>query len=526
MQKQPKSGKRHLDFTRLGAIGRGLLVGLLSGIVVSIFRFCIEYGLKFVQWVYGQIHQTPGLIIPWLVVSVVVAVFVGLLVKQSPDIKGSGIPQVEGQLAGELDYAWWPVLWRKFVGGILGIGSGLFLGREGPSIQLGATIGQGVAGKLKQTGADRRSLIAGGAAAGLSAAFNAPIASTLFVLEEVYHNFSPIIWTTALASAIASNFVSLNFFGLVPVLHIPYGQNLPLSQYGNLIGLGVFLGVFGYLYQNVTLTMPSWYAKLRIPSWLDGLVPFLLVIPIGLLWPQLLGGGNAVILNIASVTPALLGLIGIFVLRFVFSTISYGSGLPGGIFLPILSLGAILGAIYAQAMVGLGWMPASFVPNFIIFAMAGYFAGIGKAPFTAILLITEMVGTLHHLMPLAVVSMTAFLVVDLLGGAPIYEALLEKLIRPRLPEHCGIQDRLEVPVFEGSKLEGHQVRDFKWPEESLLIAVRRGERQVIPHGDTLMRAGDTLIILTDRNNRAWVNHQIKHLSEVIPWVVWKRRISG
>ncbi len=240
VQKQPRIRKRHLDLTRLGEIGRGLLVGIIAGVVVSLFRFCIEYGLKFVQWVYGQIQQSPMLVIPWIILSIIVAVFVGWLVKQVPDIKGSGIPQVEGQLAGELDYAWWPVLWRKFVGGILGIGSGLFLGREGPSIQLGATIGQGVAEKLHQTGADRRSLIAGGAAAGLSAAFNAPIASTLFILEEVYHNFSPIIWTTALASAIASNFISLNFFGLVPVLHIPYGQNLPLSQYGNLIGLGVF----------------------------------------------------------------------------------------------------------------------------------------------------------------------------------------------------------------------------------------------------------------------------------------------
>lgn len=515
--KQPaRSVKHRFDFTRLGAIGRGLIVGVLAGVIVSLFRFCIEFGLKFVQWAYGLMQATPLLLIPWIILTIIVAVFVGWLVKQVPDIKGSGIPQVEGQLAGELDYAWWPVLWRKFVGGILGIGSGLFLGREGPSIQLGATIGQGVAEKLHQTGADRRSLIAGGAAAGLSAAFNAPIASTLFVLEEIYHNFSPIIWTTALASAIASNFVSLNFFGLVPVLHIPYGHNLPLSQYGNLIGLGVFLGVFGYIYQNVTLTMPSWYAKLRLPSWLDGLIPFLLVIPIGLMWPQLLGGGNAVILNIAAITPALWVLIGIFVLRFVFSTVSYGSGLPGGIFLPILSLGAILGAIYAQTMVSLGWMPAQFVPNFIIFAMAGYFAGIGKAPFTAILLITEMVGTLHHLMPLAVVAMTAYLVVDLLGGAPIYEALLEKLIQPRQPEHSGVQDRLEFPVFEGSPLEGHQVRDFKWPVESLLIAIRRGERQVIPHGDTLMRAGDTLIVLTDRSNRAWIREQIDHLTMATP----------
>nr|WP_279383354.1 chloride channel protein [Secundilactobacillus collinoides] len=93
---------------------------------------------------------------------------------------------------------------KKFVGGVLAIGSGLFLGREGPSIQLGATVGQGVAAVTHNTGSQRRLMIASGASAGLSAAFNAPIASTLFILEEVYHNFSTLIWLSALASALAA----------------------------------------------------------------------------------------------------------------------------------------------------------------------------------------------------------------------------------------------------------------------------------------------------------------------------------
>ncbi|KAA1037570.1 chloride channel protein, partial [Lacticaseibacillus paracasei] len=103
------------------------------------------------------------------------------------------IPQVEGQLAGELEMHWWSILWRKFVGGVLALGPGLFLGREGPSIQLGASVGQGLAAGFKLSGTDRRLLIASGSAAGLAAAFNAPIAGTLFVLEEVYHNFSPLV---------------------------------------------------------------------------------------------------------------------------------------------------------------------------------------------------------------------------------------------------------------------------------------------------------------------------------------------
>ncbi|WP_412988596.1 chloride channel protein [Pediococcus siamensis] len=508
-QGRPKS-----DHTRLTLILKGGLIGILVGLVVSIFRLSIVKGLQGVAFAYEYLTIHIWLLPLWAALMVGLAIFVGYLAKQHPEIKGSGIPQVEGQLSGILEYAWWPALWRKFVGGILAIGSGLFLGREGPSIQLGATVGQGYAEFSHETEVNRRVFIASGAAAGLSAAFNAPIASTLFVLEEVYHNFSPLIWTTALASAITSNLVSTEFFGLTPVLHIVYTKALPLRMYPHVLLLGVFLGVMGFVYQRVLLKMGDWYAYLaKIPSWLYGVVPFILVIPIGLWAPHLLGGGNAIILNIAAQTPGLAILLGIFAIRFIFSMISYGSGLPGGIFLPILSLGAVLGAIYAQTMIACHLFPESDLTNFIIIAMAGYFAGIGKAPFTAILLITEMVGTLHHLMPLAVVSITAYLVVDLLGGAPIYESLLHRIVKPLVPHSGGKLDRIEFPIFAGSAFVGHQVRDFHWPKNSLLIAIRRGEREIIPHGDTLLIAGDTLIITTNHHNRGFLLQALRHLPD-------------
>ncbi|WP_367295242.1 chloride channel protein [Levilactobacillus yonginensis] len=505
------------DLTRLNAIFFGSIVGLLAGVVVSTFRLAIEHLLTTVQGIYGWLGQHPLWLIPWAVLLVLAAILIGHWGKQTPMIKGSGIPQVEGQLAGEMDYKWWPVLWKKFLGGILGIGAGLFLGREGPSIQLGGTIAQGFAESVHLTGSKRRLLIAGGAAAGLSAAFNAPIASTLFILEEVYHNFSTLVWLTALTSAVVANFVSNVVFGLTPVLHIQYEQALPLKYYWLLLIVGVGLGLLGYLYQWVTLRGASWYARLTwLPEHLNSIVPFLLVIPIGLLWPITLGGGNQMIVQFARQTPLLIPLIGYFILRFVFSTISYSSGLPGGIFLPILTLGALLGAIGARGFVALGWLPAVFIANFVIYAMAGYFAGISKAPFTAILLITEMVGSLQHLMPLAVVAIVAYITVDVLGGEPIYEAMLENMVTPATAEASGPTDRVEVAVGEGSELVGRQVRDIPWPKGALLVSVKRGERAVIPKGDTILRAGDTLVVFTYRANRAFVRQQLAHLNDSHP----------
>ncbi|WP_125981858.1 ClC family H(+)/Cl(-) exchange transporter [Loigolactobacillus iwatensis] len=507
-----------VDTTHLVFILKGLLVGVLTGIVVSLFRLFIEKSLAAWTWAYLQAQKQPLILLAILAGLMLMAVFIAWLIKAQPHIMGSGIPEVEGQLAGELEVHWWSILWRKFIGGILGIGSGLFLGREGPSIQLGAAVGQGVAERFKDVGMQRRVLIASGAASGLAAAFNAPIAGTLFVLEEVYHNFSPLVWMSSLAGAIGANFVTTNFFGLVPVLHITYAHSFPLSLYWHLILLGLILGGLGYFYQVVLLKLPGWYARfIRLPRYLNGLVPFILVIPIGYFWPRTLGGGNGVILTIAKVNPSIRILIGLLILRFVFSMISYGSGLPGGIFLPILTLGAIIGALYGTIMFHLGLLPKDDILNLLIFSMAGYFAGIGKAPFTAILLITEMVGTLQHLMPLAVVSLTAYVVVDLLGGAPIYASLLERMnLGKKLNVLSGKNDRVEVPIFTDSHFAEQQVRDIKWPDNTLLMAIRRGEREIIPRGDTSIHSGDTLIVLTDHNQRAHIRQMLTILGKSKP----------
>ena len=451
---------------------------------------------------FKYFHTHPLWLISWAIGAIVLALILGHITQKNPNIKGSGIPQVEGQLMGEFDEKWWPVLWRKFFGGILSIGPGLFLGREGPSIQLGATVGQGIAETGQVTAVERRVGIASGAAAGLSAAFNAPIASSMFILEEVYHNFSPLVWLSVFISALCSNMVSMQFFGLKPDLNVPHESVFPLNQYWQLLLLGLLLGGLGRLYQVVILQLGKWTRKVKWfkPAWYP-VVPFLLMMPIAWYWPVTLGGGNELIVNLARMQPVLLWLAWLFVLRFVFSMISYASELPGGIFLPILTLGAVFGALYSAVMASFGLVPIHYLPNYVIYAMAGYFACISKAPFTAILLITEMVGTMAHLMPLAVVAIVAYLVDDVMGGRPVYFAMFENFIHQRPHAKLRGMTQMTTTIFEGAKLDGMAVKDFTWPEGSLVLAIYRGEEQLVPHGNTQLKVGDTLVIqLTGANH--------------------------
>ena len=211
--------KREFNFATHSIISqvlRGVLVGIFAGLVVGVFRFLIEKIFHLVQDVYHWSQQS----MLWLLALVFLYAFIVLLnarwVKSEKNIKGSGIPQVEAELKGLMSLSWWSVLWKKFVLGILAISSGLMLGREGPSIQLGAMSGKGVSKFLNLSAAEERALIASGAAAGLAAAFNAPIAGLLFVVEEVYRHFSRFFWVSTLAASLVANFVSLSMFGLTP----------------------------------------------------------------------------------------------------------------------------------------------------------------------------------------------------------------------------------------------------------------------------------------------------------------------
>lgn len=500
---------------RITYIGKGVLVGIVAGMVVSLFRLGIEVMVEWVGEMYVFLQELPAHLGWWIPLSILVAVIVGLLAKGEPHIKGSGIPQVEGQVRGLLHLDWWSVMWKKFVGGLLSIGSGLMLGREGPSIQLGAMVGQGVSRVTKGDDIQESILLSSGAGAGLAAAFNAPLAGLMFVLEEVHHNFSTRVALTSFTAAVTANFISLNLFGQTPALDIGAMVALPLEYYGYAVLLGVLLGVFGVLYTKTTLALPSWFAKVPfLPDHFHGVLAYLLIIPVGLFLPQLLGGGSGIVMQLEGWQLSVAMLLLMFVVRFVYSMLAYGSGLPGGIFLPILSLGAILGGAFSQGLIELELLDPAYFTHFIIFAMAGYFTAIGKAPLTAILLVTEMVGGVNQLMPLALTCLAAYITSDFLRGVPIYEALLERLVHKGGKETAGKRLVFTFPITVDSGLVGKAVHTVSWPQPLLITSIQRGEETVMVNGNTVLLPGDLLIVITERGQAAGVQEGLQELAAV------------
>lgn len=514
----------------------GALVGAVVGTVIALFRLSLNKAdLIRTDMVQQAVHggRPLGLVILALII---IAVLLSLLLRFEPEISGSGIPQVEGELKGLGDQCWWKVLPAKLLGCTLAIGGGLSLGREGPSIQIGGMLGKACA-RLRHTSlTEERLLITCGAGAGLAAAFGAPLAGALFALEELHKNFSLEVLVPTMVATAVSDYVAVNIIGLTPVFDFGITHKLPLKLYWTVLVLGIILGAFGVFYNRTLAAMQDAFDFLGKAEKTPGrstTFKMLCAMAMSFLFmfikPEVLGSGSIMVAEISSGKFALGALATLLLLKFLFSTASFGSGSPGGIFLPLLVLGALTGGLYSRVLTSTLGVGQEYIASFVILGMAGYFAAIVRAPITGIILITEMTGDFSTLLSLTFISVVAFMTADMMGGVPVYEQLLERRLKNKnltpqekaiveigRPETAGdsIQKERKVKasrgrerraiifgdVHTGSYMDGRQVMDLKLPPGALITSVRRGERELIPGGRTRLIGGDAIEVLCRKSD--------------------------
>lgn len=231
-----------------------------------------------------------------------------------------------------------------------------------------------------------------------------------------------------------------------------------------------------------------------------------------------MGGGHDLIISLQDRQFTLLFLFILIVVKFLFTFACFGSGAPGGIFFPLLVLGALVGNFVGLIYVKYLGIPSIYLMNFVVLAMAGHFASIVKAPITAILLISEMTGSLNHLLSLAVVVIVSQLTSDILNSAPIYESLLERMLvnaKNRYKGRIGKKTLIEIVVQVYSNLDDKEIKDINWPNDCLVVSIYRGEEEILPKGDTKIYAGDLLIIMTNEENSNYMLEDISQLASTI-----------
>jgi chloride channel protein, CIC family len=440
---KPTAGPDKPDDSMRGSVRicvTAIVAGVLIGFVGGAFRWCLQTAddlrIDFVDWAHKL--PGPGWLVP-MAAAAASATLAALIVRWEPLAAGSGIQHVEAVFRGEARPPPIRLLPAKFVGGLLSIGSGLVLGREGPTVHIGAVIGAEAARRARLPDSEVRMMQTALGGAGLAVAFNAPIGGTLFTLEEVTKSFrvkTVLATLSAASAAVACSRVVLGNHAdfQVDPIGAPALAWLPLF-----VVFGLLTGCLGAGYNGLVLWFLDHVGAIRrIPAVAKAAVIGAIIGLAMFVYPMAVGGGDPVTQRILGGHHiVLLVVVGYLVVRFIAGPLSYSAAVPGGLFAPLLAVGALWGLLFVGGFNAVGPVNATqlAVPMALV-GMAAFFAATVRAPVTGMVLVVEMTATTEVLVPMMAATAAAVLAAYVVGSPPIYDSL-----RKRMPDEASIQQR-------------------------------------------------------------------------------------
>lgn len=412
------------EIVRSKIIVQAILVGLISGMLVVGFKVSINSLFWTIQKFLSAFPTWQKALIFPLITTLGGLISGFLVFKFAPETKGSGIPYVKMTMARMGNMTRIRSIVVKFFAGVAGIGTGLSLGREGPSVQLGAGAGALVGRLFKMSGTNQDKLIAAGAGSAIGATFNAPIAGTIFVLEELVQKFTLALLFPVLVATVSAASLARHFLGSNPSFDLPKLQGgITLENIPVCIILGLVAGLLGVLFSKVIFFNNKLFDKMsKIPNYFKPAIAGLAVGLIGLVIPYVLGSGNFSVDLLLQHKFSLGLVLIIFIAKFFVTPFCFGSGAAGGIFLPMLMLGSFLGYIVSTVCNSFGFHTDPIV--IAILGMGAFLSAVARTPITAVVMVFEMTGGYSHILPIMLSAAIADLVAEKLNQKPIYASLI------------------------------------------------------------------------------------------------------
>ena len=404
------------------AIAEACVIGVVAALSAIFLRFSSGF--------LGTFRVSTSYVIPaFLALPLIGASFgfvAGFLVDRfAPEASGSGIPQVKASLANIPIRLSWRVAAVKLIGAVLTLGSGMTLGRQGPTVHVGAALAAGMSRVVPTSPDHRRQMIAAGAGAGLAAAFNAPITGTLFVVEELLQDLSGITLGTAIIASFIGGVLSRLLGGRSLQLNlelIESQSSFTITELPFYLLLGILAGLLAALFRQGLIQSLKLYRKLRISLpfrlALAGLISGILIAMLPEGFRNNTGLREFIIKGDLSIYRVAL----VFVAQFILTLIAFGSGAPGGLFAPSLILGSCLG--YLVGFVEYQILETSSPNTYALVGMGAFFSGVSKVPITAIMIIFEITKDFNLVLPLMIGSVTSYLIADKLIPGSLYAKLL------------------------------------------------------------------------------------------------------
>lgn len=434
-----------------------VFIGIFSGLAVVCFRLAIDWTHLALLGPLPQTHSWRLFVVPSLA-GLVVGI---LVIHVFPAIRGSGVNQTKAALYIFNGYIPFRTAIGKFICSALAIGAGHSLGPEDPSLQIGASLASALGRQLQLSREKLRLMAPVGAAAGLAAAFNAPISAVLFVIEEVIGRWSAGILGSVVLSAVASVVIERWFLGSEPLFRIPVTTFKRPAELIAYVVLGIAGGFAAFLFgQAIGYLRPRLRALPRWTQYLQSAIAGFLIGCIGYFGaPQVMGAGYNFMDQAMHGQYVWQFLALLALLKIVATTLSFTSGTPGGMFAPTLFIGAMLGG-------AVGGLEHIFIPHlstasngtYVLVGMGVLFAGFLRAPMTSVFMVLEMSGNYEIIVPVIVANTFAYVVARSLQPTAIFDLLTR-------------QDGLTLPSLEEEREEAIlRVEDATLPTPAIVLS--------------------------------------------------------
>ena len=480
---------------------------------------------------YALLLENPAFIPLLFVVLAIGAILIGTLTKFVPMVKGSGIPQTEGAARGLFRIRWYAVMCSMFAGSLACVFLGLSAGSEGPSVQLGGCAGDAVAVSLKRSYMIRRLQISAGASAGFAVAFNAPITGMIFSVEEAFKSLSPAAFICSAISVITALFVRNSVRGALGFSVGFSFDNFVFAEasYTDIafVALGaVIVALVAVAFYYAMFATKKAFTKVRFWGGRGKyLFPFLIAGVFGLITSYCIGGGHGFIdalstggtgdISGISVMGLSVGIsIAIIVIFRFISMISVMSvGVPCGVFVPMLAVGAGAGALLSVGFQNIGMAP-EFSDYFVIICMTVFFTTFVRAPITGICMVFELTGQFKNFLPALLGITIAYIVSEVCHLHPGYEKMLAQFIKSEVLDKNVRKVSLTLKIAEGSQVDGNRLRKIIWPANGLVTEVIRADGSTeVPDGATTLSAGDSIVFECETDNEKSLKEYLADIVE-------------
>ncbi|MBQ8577061.1 MAG: chloride channel protein [Clostridia bacterium] len=497
-----KSQKNYIYHLMFPALIYSFFTGTLVGVVIVLFKYLANLAGTWSGKLYDAMRANPKVTLGTAVFLCAAAGVYLFVYRRHGNLRGGGIPTSIGILRGLIPFNWVHNAVGVFFLSLLTFFIGVPLGTEGPSVQIGTALGRGMTRIFaKKHAAWDRYIMTGGACAGFTAATDAPISGMMFAIEEAHQRISPMIILVSTVSVTASKIACAALSPLLGVSTRLFPQmTLPVFSLSGLwlpVLIAIAVGLFSVVFLKYYIVLRHFWKRhiIRLPEYVRILGVLLLTLGFGLLSDNFLSSGHHMIGELMEGHLVWYLLLAYIVVRSALMIFANSAGITGGMFLPIMALGAMISSVIGGLLITYTPLGREYYSIIVVLGITSCIAGMMKMPLTAVVFAIEALSAHENIIPVLLASFISYFITEIFGMESINDRVLGHRLADMRGDRAPTVMDLYVTVQKDTFAVGKQIRDIFWPANTFVLSVQHAaddNAEMDERGEKTLRAGDRL----------------------------------